>query len=288
MCQAEDADIDANINHRIICQGGDVQDFEERHSPRPIFRLGILLPEHEVSPRLVWVRFDGCIYAECEEPVTSEHIPEAHASGEGRVKRVPFTTEHEGCSDGIEIVAAMTTFRDGTKENKCLTKLMGGSEQYSWRGPVLVLHSPGHGEYADIEGSELQDVEKYFADRMSQKRKQNEAGELTCNFTSPTLDTAPGIKAVMASCEGDMREFEHAKFTQVSISSLDWSQISEVKDTTYLDRIGLGLIIWEYDSGICVLGTEVKVDEEEENGMLYWNHAVKDLLVRDSPSPPTW
>lgn len=72
-----------------------------------------------------------------EQPDLAEHILSARMTEEVELRNVVIN-----CADSsakLEVIGLNTELDDGLKENKCLTNLVGGKEQYSWRGPLLVL-----------------------------------------------------------------------------------------------------------------------------------------------------
>jgi hypothetical protein len=175
---------------------------------------------------------------------------------------------------------------DGLKENKCLTGVVGGNEQYSWRGPILVLRRNGPTSYSDIQGSDLKMLRKYFTDRMSRKRKRSDNKELACNFKHSRLNASSGFKAVMISCAGDMKEFGHAKFSQVTIN--DGPVTSKLFDgprTSISDRLGFMLEFYRYDSGIVNNSWE---GPKEENALEHHSNPEIHTLLTEAHACYLW
>ncbi|KAE8444338.1 hypothetical protein EG329_000648 [Mollisiaceae sp. DMI_Dod_QoI] len=277
-CSKECRDQDTEF-HVVICQGS--ENFQKQN-PKPVYHLSLLLPEDvlpedELPPRFIWLKFDlhNPPAELSERPNTAEYIPQSHIQGTKKVKNVIIS-----CGDKkVEIIAAETGFRDGSKENRCLTHLMHGKEQYSWRGPILVLRRTHLNNYTDVQVSDLQIVKKYFTDRMSLKRKRNDDMDLACNFTAPRLNIAGGYTAVMISCLGDMKEFGHAKFSQVRVTQPPLDTKYEGPYTSISDRLGFGLIFYKYDSGIICNSTSEDKDEQGKPWQHLTNFEMRALFV---------
>lgn len=239
-CREKDAAV-----HKIICQGS--KEFLKQN-PRPL-HLG-LLPINQLSPRFAWLKFTQQKIGKLihEHPDLSEYFAQNPNGSDIKLKNIVISCDTG--NDKIEIVGAETKFSDGVEENKCLKNLMRGKEQYSWRGPIIILKRNGAETYTDLEGTDLLIVRKYFTERMSRKRKREGDEDLVCNFKHPKLNTSSGFKAVMISCAGDMKEFSHPKFSQVTINHPWPSKHLIFVFMSILEPLGLQLEFYQYNSGI--------------------------------------
>lgn len=129
---------------------------------------------------------------------------------------------------------------------------------------------------------------KYFADRLSRKRKRSAENDLSCNFNDLRLNSVLGVEAVVISCTADMKEFGHAKFTQVSTDiDMDfWRDKTVTEPLITVPRLlGLELIIYEYDSGIF---SNTFTASGQFSVIKATNQEMQTLLVEACSYAPTW
>ena len=104
-------------------------------------------------------------------------------------------------------------YDDLPKPNNCLTTIMGGKEQFKWRGPIIIRPEIGR-DFEDADLSVLSTVIKNFITQDSLKRNKNEDENPGCLYQGSLSDRGKGhenrlrarglVKGVMISCLGDM------------------------------------------------------------------------------------
>lgn len=107
-CQSKDADV-----HKVICQGS--KELLKR-SPKPILHLALLLPDDQLSPKHVWLKFNMHEVAGAlqEQPDLTETILRGHLDDVAKLKSVLLSSGDN--QDRIEIIGVKTDFGDGLKE----------------------------------------------------------------------------------------------------------------------------------------------------------------------------
>lgn len=213
----------------------------------------------------------------------SVHIPRSQVDGESRTR---ITIIMCG-SQSVEIIAAESKIGDESKENQCLTNVMIGKEQYSWRGPILILrYDTTVNSYADAQGEDLDTVTEYFTLRASRKRKWNIDRDIACNFGRSITNAPPEIDSVMSiiiSCSGDMREFGHAKFSQVSNTPFELLTSFQGNPLANFALLDLELVLKLFPSGY-----ESNTQGKGEDFRYHRNNEIESLMIETDPTLSTW
>jgi hypothetical protein len=135
---------------------------------------------------------------------------------------------------GLHLYAEKTDMKDYhnlPKPNNCFTAIMGGKEQFKWRGAIIVTREDGRPEtgrgYQDVRRSDLDTVIKYFTDQNFWKRKRYENENPVCKYKGGHYNKnrnrflarggAETIKGVVISCLGDIASLGQEQFCQVSL-----------------------------------------------------------------------
>lgn len=183
----------------------------KKANQKPSLKLAILLPERSRDPSFLWIKIDKRVKRNVtlERPDISHYITEAPKN---------ICIPHE--NHIVQFWARDSYFGDGSRLNKCLTKLTNGKDQYSWRGRILVLrqsHSDDEKspEYEDITVADIGAVIKHFSMQNSPKRKRDEELDLKCKYSDPKFNATKGAIGVMISCKPDMDVLGQARFCQV-------------------------------------------------------------------------
>lgn len=252
--------------HEVICQG--FEDFH-RKKPKPVHHLCLLLPVEDRNPKLIWMNFDtkgkdGVAFEEPNSDALWQRLTPIYSS-------TPFKSFD--ISQGtyvVRVMAGNTDFADGSEENRCLTHLMGGKEQYTWRGPILVMRRTGsvndeHPPYVDVEASDVEAIKKHFANEMSTKLKLDEDLDFKCKDPDPRFHVPNGVKGILISCLGDMHDFNQAKFCQISLSRKDTVFMGGAEISSVSKHMGLTLRLLKTRSMESVWW-QMKSDSKDKDG----------------------
>jgi hypothetical protein len=220
-------------------------------------QLAILLPvdsdtEKLVSLPLNVVTKDGTMEI---QPRIEKYIPNYRLRPEDLI--IP---DGKG---GLHLHAEKTDMKDYhnlPKPNNCFTTIMGGKEQFKWRGAIIVTKEKGTPEtgrdYQDVSRSDLDTVIKYFTNQIFFKRKRYEDENPVCMYRGHynrgrnrflARGGVSTIKGVVISCLGDIASLGQEQFCQVSL--VRENTIYQLKDQSSISvHMGLPVLFKQLDA----------------------------------------
>ncbi|KUJ13865.1 uncharacterized protein LY89DRAFT_721059 [Mollisia scopiformis] len=145
-CQDKDTEF-----HKVIYQGS--SDFQKQN-PKPVSHLGILLPNHELVPKFVWLRFHRHEdqTGAWEQPDTPEYIPRSQLHGGKNVKSIGDMREfcHAKFSKArVDRSATLSIFKGASKT---IVDQLGLELQF-YAYDSGITYSSGLSEHKDEQGN---------------------------------------------------------------------------------------------------------------------------------------
>jgi hypothetical protein len=164
---------------------------------------------------------------------------------------------------GLHLHAEKTDMKDYhnlPKPNNCFTNIMGGKEQFKWRGAIIVTKENGTLEtgrdYQDVRRSDLDTVIKYFTNQIFFKRKRYEDENPVCKYRGHynrgrnrflARGGVSTIKGVVISCLGDIASLGQEQFCQVSL--VRENTIYQLEDQSSISvHMGLPVLFKQLDA----------------------------------------
>ena len=184
--------------HKLLCAS--MKDFLA--APEQNVKRAILFPPDGDAPRFVWVRCtwnpnDGYEAANAKEFLDPEAPPSnilTWRENELRNRQFQHVTQ---------FVSRDAFLTDGSVKNRSLSKAIGGTLPYDWRGPIVALARKGKAanltSYDDVTMHDFRDIVDFFS---------HYDGTLNRNSNIRKMRVVVGkTKGVRINCPGHMQDF---------------------------------------------------------------------------------
>ena len=240
------------------------------------FKLAILFPHDEVSPKLIWV---DCERIDDEDGSTYEYPRISNILGSDDPypghKRITWSVlRNFGLGHTIEVICRDAFLGDGSKTNQSIVHVTRGAMVHDWRGPIVVLHQPGTYLdlpcYEDVTIADFRHAVDYFSSHGS--RPVPDLQDLTIRDYSKIV----GIKV---TCLGDQEVLGLEPYVAVGVPR-DHPVFLSSNPTAISKLIEFPVLVWKY------LPDRAWKDNRDIDP--YQNRAATFLRFDADPESKTW
>ena len=235
--------------------------------PGPSFKLAVLFPSDQISPKLIWVG--------CERKEVSHLL----GNDDPFLERKPMTRNifrGFGLECTLEVICRETFLVDGSETNQSVIQVTRGAMGHDWRGPIVVFRQPeariGSLVSGDMTLADFRHAVDYFL---------SYGNEPTQNPWNSTIRSGSKILGVKVTCVGDQKAFGAEHYMAVGVPR-DHPVFLSSEPTGISSLVELPVLVRKYPPD------PVWKNDRDTYGFPFENRAATFLHLNADPKSEDW